>query len=414
MQNSTLPIRNTAHRARPPKPSIFAAWAVMLGLLLVATSSLRAAAVIGGQLFATGGDVTVEVLPATAGFVSELRLYSPGPERLIALNTDVGTIVNLGSFTAGEELIFGIYVRDTGDTFKMGPASRNTDNLEHAGVNSTGLGEAIVGFEDLLDGGDRDYDDNVFKFTGGIAPLACPADIVVPADPGSCPSDGGQQQGTSGFAPPPSLPGVPFAVVNFTVPTVPGATVTCFPPSGTQFPVGTNIVTCTATYTRGDVVTCSFTIVVLPGRAAKQCVFNQLVALRATVTDRKDGAKLDEATLDDLAESLVPNLWVDELHLNAKLGGAVFQEERETSKVLCALMKKNNSHIPPALLQFFVTQLLAVDRTIAVVAINEAAAAGVPAKTIEKARKQLAKGDAEVTGYKGFDYYKSAWKLVVR
>lgn len=415
MQNSTLPIRAAAPPARPAKSRFALAWAVMLGLLLLALPSLRAAGVIGGQLFATGGNVTVEVRPASAGYVSELRLYSPGPERFIALNTDVGTIVNLGSFTAGAELLFGIYVRDTGDTFKMGPASRNSDNLEHAGVESTGPGQAIVGFEDLLGGGDLDYDDNVFRFTGGIATLACPADIVVPADPGSC-SNGGGQEGPAGFAPPPAT-GVASAVVHFTVPSVPGATVTCFPPSGSPFLVGTNTVTCTANYTRGDVVTCSFTIIVLPGRAAKECVFNQLVALRATVTDPKDGAKLDEATLDDLAESLAPHLWVDQLHLDRKLGGTVFQEERETAKLLCALMKKNNSHLSPALLMFFVNQLLAVDRTLVVVAINDAIAAGAPAKTIEKARKELAKGDAEVNGtkcYKAFDYYKLAWKLVVR
>ena len=76
-------------------------------------------------------------------------------------------------------------------------------------------------------------------------------------------------------------------------------------------------------------------------------------------------------------------------------------------------------HGAPAskLLQGFIDQLVDVDRTIALVAINEAIAAGAPAKTIEKARKELAKGDAERHGekcYKSFDFYKSAWKLVVR
>ena len=139
-------------------------FSLLLGWLLMAAGPLSAAGIIGGQLFATGGNVTVEVLPASAGYTSELHLISPGPDRFIALNHDVGTVVNLGSFTAGVELVFGIYVRDTGDTFQMGPASRNPDGIEHAGVENTGPGVAIVGFEDLLRGGDLDYDDNVFKF----------------------------------------------------------------------------------------------------------------------------------------------------------------------------------------------------------------------------------------------------------
>jgi hypothetical protein len=34
----------------------------------------------------------------------------------------------------------------------------------------TGVRTFLVGFEDLLRGGDRDYDDNVFQFTGNLAP----------------------------------------------------------------------------------------------------------------------------------------------------------------------------------------------------------------------------------------------------
>ena len=70
-----------------------------------------------------------------------------------------------------------------------------------------------------------------------------------------------------------------------------------------------------------------------------------LIALRATVTDRKDLAKLD-AGIEDLSESLAPALWVDQLHLDRKEGDVVFQEERETAKSLCALLKSNNSNIP--------------------------------------------------------------------
>jgi hypothetical protein len=40
--------------------------------------------------------------------------------------------------------------------------------LLHAGVDSLGGGVFLVGFEDIRGGGDRDYDDNVFRFEGGV------------------------------------------------------------------------------------------------------------------------------------------------------------------------------------------------------------------------------------------------------
>ena len=66
--------------------------------------------------------------------------------------------------------MFGIHVLNTGDDFRMGPASRNADNQFHDQVETFEAGRARVGFEDLFGGGDRDYNDNMFEFRGGIAP----------------------------------------------------------------------------------------------------------------------------------------------------------------------------------------------------------------------------------------------------
>jgi uncharacterized repeat protein (TIGR01451 family) len=56
------------------------------------------------------------------------------------------------------------------------------------------------------------------------------------------------------------------AVVNYATPTAtdncPGVTVTCSPPSGSFFPVGTTTVTCTASDASGNSATCSFTVTV--------------------------------------------------------------------------------------------------------------------------------------------------------
>jgi len=151
-------------------------WRLHAALIAVAAALVLAApaeapGVIGGQLFATGGTVDIVVQPATAAFTSQLFLLNPdGTRENIALNTEVGKHVTVGPFPAGQELVFGITVPNDGQRFFMGPASRNPDGIAHAEVTETGVRTFLVGFEDLFGGGDRDYDDNVFQFTGNLAP----------------------------------------------------------------------------------------------------------------------------------------------------------------------------------------------------------------------------------------------------
>ena len=154
----------------------FLNWAAAIattGLVALATPA-TAAPVLGAQLYWAGGDISVTVQPATAGYVSELKLFSADPDIFIALNTNVGTTVTIDEATLalshaiGDELVFGIFVRDTSDTFLMGPASRNVDGEVHNGIETLSGGVLRVGFEDLRGGGDRDYDDNVFDFKGGV------------------------------------------------------------------------------------------------------------------------------------------------------------------------------------------------------------------------------------------------------
>ena len=121
---------------------------------------------LGGQYFSDGREIKVTILPFQADFTDEIRLLSP-VNRVIGTNRDVGRVVSLGSFRQGTELIFGIYARDTGQTFKMGPALRNPDRIAHARVECLGGGNAKIFFEDYLGGGDRDFDDAVFQITSG-------------------------------------------------------------------------------------------------------------------------------------------------------------------------------------------------------------------------------------------------------
>ena len=156
------------------RPSLV--WRVHAALIAAAAALVLAApaeaqGVLGGKLFATGGTVDIVVQPATAGFTSRLFLLHPGGTREnISLNTEVGKHVTVGPFAAGQELVFGITMLNAGPTFFLGPASRNPDGIAHAEVTETGVRTFLVGFEDVFDGGDRDYDDNVFQFTGNLAP----------------------------------------------------------------------------------------------------------------------------------------------------------------------------------------------------------------------------------------------------
>ena len=145
-----------------------------LTLAAVLAQPAVALPILGGQLFYSGGDVTVTSLPVSSAFTSELGLYNASFSRLLNIMNDEpsGTTVTfnpgtLFGFLSGQELIFGISILDTGDEFFMGAATRNPDDIAHATVDDQGS-SIIVGFEDLLGGGDLDFDDNRFSFTAGV------------------------------------------------------------------------------------------------------------------------------------------------------------------------------------------------------------------------------------------------------
>lgn len=157
---------------------------LFVALAFAAAGTASAAPVLGAQLYWQGGDVTIEVQATSAGFTSELRLFNPNAtSTFIAYNAPngnpVGTTVTLNTawldtlYNVGDELKFGIYVTNTGNTFYLGSAARNADGVIHGTIDNTArAGWLRVGFEDLYGGGDRDYDDNVFDFRGSVRTTA--------------------------------------------------------------------------------------------------------------------------------------------------------------------------------------------------------------------------------------------------
>jgi hypothetical protein len=104
--------------------------------------------------------VTSTFCDGSAGYTSDAYLVHPSMQYLGTGHlTAYGATVDLGFFTEGTELVFAIYVRNTGHTYYTGPGSRNPDGMVHAAVTDMGGGDYHVGFEDLFYGGDMDYDD---------------------------------------------------------------------------------------------------------------------------------------------------------------------------------------------------------------------------------------------------------------
>ena len=152
--------------------------AVTASLLGALWATAPAHALVGVPIFATGGDVTLTFLGYEAGYKNTLNLTSPDSVTDIFVNktTPVGTTFDLGSFAAGTELVFSIFVSNTGLTFFTGPGASNPDGVGHADVVFSGLDEATVGFEDLhASVSDNDYNDLIFGLSGvGATPRTTP------------------------------------------------------------------------------------------------------------------------------------------------------------------------------------------------------------------------------------------------
>jgi hypothetical protein len=121
-----------------------------------------------------------------------------------------------------------------------------------------------------------------FTVTGGTSPtITCPGNITKPCDPGAC-----------------------GAVVTWSVSASgdPAPTVTCNPASGTLFPVGTTLVTCTATNDSGT-DSCSFTVTVNDAQPPAIACPDPLVLNAGDLGNQAAyAAWLDSATASDLCD----------------------------------------------------------------------------------------------------------------
>ncbi len=117
------------------------------------------------QIEANGtGDILVSFDSSAAAFSSDV--ISPDYSGGFLFNNQTaapGTTINIGSFLPGEEINFQINVLNTGFSFFTGLGSDNIDGVVHALLSADAVGNITVAFEDILNGGDFDYNDLVFS-----------------------------------------------------------------------------------------------------------------------------------------------------------------------------------------------------------------------------------------------------------
>jgi hypothetical protein len=183
------------------------------------------------------------------------------------------------------------------------------------------------------------------------------------------------------------------------------------PPSGSVFPIGTNLVRSAATDGATNVAICEFTITVLGARGVLSNVVAELAALRETETEGKQQRRLDDA-LGQLREALESGLFRDETHLVRPAGGRVFRQHRRAINDLRRWMRREDDSALRELAQNFIDRLVRSDRLLAAIAIQEAIEADGIQTRILAAQIGLAKGDlAELRERyeRATADYRSAW-----
>lgn len=173
------------------------------------------------------------------------------------------TLVPTGNYNSTNHLLIG--------------ASYDPNNITEMALDEVELfNRAVTGAEfTALWAADRSgkcKDGQSAPCTNGVVSITCPSNLVIACAPII-------------YYPPP--------VVTTTCGTI--TSVVCTPPSGSSFPLGTNVVTCSATNSSGQSATCSFTIVVQPDTTPPvidcQCLANQaheqlqVVACKGVVPD---------------------------------------------------------------------------------------------------------------------------------
>jgi 2',3'-cyclic-nucleotide 2'-phosphodiesterase (5'-nucleotidase family) len=154
--------------------------------------------------------------------------------------------------------------------------------------------------------------------------------------------------------------------------------------------------------------TCLYPVTI---KAAFQKVLADLKSFRATVKDKQDGKKLDQAIMT-LNGALNSRYWVDGNRLPKGQGQWVFISTMSTVDTLNDLILHHHGALATAPLTDFIKRLADGDRVLAQVAVQDAVAQGGNPGIIALANKELTKGDSDVAGGRfksAIGHYQAAW-----
>jgi len=154
------------------KKRIFTIIALTLLIPSITSSSVYADHIVGGSFFVNDAntDIIITSLGSDAGFNHDL--YFDNTNLFLFNSRSVGEQITLGNFPAGTELIFRLKVLDNGESYFTGSNERNVDGVIHASIRNTAPDTWEFGFEDMNGGGDKDYNDCMFRLTGKVSVLS--------------------------------------------------------------------------------------------------------------------------------------------------------------------------------------------------------------------------------------------------
>ena len=185
----------------------------------------------------------------------------------------------------------------------------------------------------------------------------------------------------------------------------------CSPISGSIFPIGSTLVTCTAVDTSGNIGNASFTVTVLGGRSLVSAASDDIAPFSS-------GGNRFRNALRDLDRALDDSLWTDELHPDARTGHQVFSSIRSAAQDLEVLLDSSLSPAELDAVEDALENLLAVSSILASTAIADAEAGSVsrPAQQVS-ADRQLARahdyfdsGEAETIVSNAIQDFRKAWE----
>lgn len=208
-------------------------------------------------------------------------------------------------------------------------------------------------------------------------------------------------------------------VVSYTTPTASdlcsgtNVTIRSQPASGTLFGFGTNIVNCEAVDQMGNTGRCSFAILILGPRSILLDALARLTAMLPGTSNPGDISSLNQI-IESLTEATDLSLWIDEAHLQAKVG--IHEFTSLSLDTLCQLAGSSSSSLPRASLGDLITRIESAERLLGVIAIQQAIAYGAAGKRIEQALNQLSSGDADAAAGRCsacLAKYKNAWNMAM-